>query len=131
MVRPSGIVATLLLAAWLAGGQGTAARAAPPDDTAALRAEQQALESGDGLSSRAQRVLFQARTRQDDGNHGEAAAALEEWLAGDPGRDHHLLRFTLAVSQLAGPREATVAETALLQALHASGVDRVEGDAGK
>ena len=109
MVRPSGIVATLLLAAWLAGGQGTAARAAPPDDTAALRAEQQALESGDGLSSRAQRVLFQAHTLQDDGNHGEAAAALEEWLAGDPGRDHHLLRFTLAVSQLALDRPADAA----------------------
>ncbi len=71
-------------------------RAAEPD----LQAEQARLEAGDDLGSRARRALFRARGRQDAGEFAEAAAIMNQWLAGDVKRDHHLLRFNLAVSYL-------------------------------
>jgi tetratricopeptide (TPR) repeat protein len=80
------------------------ARAATPDP--APVAEQARLEAGADLGSRAQRVLFRARDRQDQGAFAEAAALVEQWLAGGDGRDHHLLRFNLAVSLLVLERPA-------------------------
>jgi len=63
--------------------------------------EQTAIESGDDLSARGKKTLLRSRNRQDDGDFAGAAALMNEWLESDPGRDHPLLRFNLAVSRLA------------------------------
>ena len=66
-----------------------------------LRKEQEAIESGDGLSARGKKALFRARGKQDDGEFEEAASIMAEWLDGDPGRAHPLLLFNLALSHFA------------------------------
>ena len=66
-----------------------------------LRAEQEAIESGDGLSARGKKALFRARGKQDDGDFEEAASIMSEWLGGDPERAHPLLLFNLALSHFA------------------------------
>jgi predicted Zn-dependent protease len=78
----------------------TAAAAAAPD-----RAERQAaIESDAALPERARATLFRARTSLDEGDPAAAAEVLQAWLAGDPGRDHHLLRFELGAALLADGR---------------------------
>ncbi len=86
------------------GGLMGSAEAAEPD--AALLKEQALLDAGNDLSSRARRALFRARTRQDEGEFEDAAAVMSTWLAGDPAREHHLLRFNLAVSYFGLERPA-------------------------
>ena len=89
-----------------AGGQagapmasGAAVTAPAPDpDKAAL---QRRLESGENLSSRAQRVLFRCRNQQDAGEHARAIEIVTSWFEGDPDRRDPLLLLTLATSQLA------------------------------
>ncbi|MBE0567425.1 MAG: tetratricopeptide repeat protein, partial [Krumholzibacteria bacterium] len=72
---------------------------------------QAALESDVSLPERARATLFRARTRLDEGDADGAASLLQAWLAGDAGRDHHLLRFELGAALLAGGRaEAARAE---------------------
>ncbi len=66
-----------------------------------LRAEQVAIESGDGLSARGKKALFRARGKQDDGDFEGAASIMSEWLDGDPERAHPLLLFNLALSHFA------------------------------
>lgn len=66
-----------------------------------LRAEQEAIESGDGLSARGKKALFRARGKQDDGDFEEAASIMSEWLNGNPERAHPLLLFNLALSHFA------------------------------
>ncbi|MFT5315167.1 MAG: Tfp pilus assembly protein PilF [Candidatus Krumholzibacteriia bacterium] len=78
-------------------------------DKAVLQSQ---IESGSDLSSRASRVLFKARARQDDGEYAEAAASLESWLGDSSHTDHHLLRFQLAASYL-GLEQAEKAVAAL------------------
>ena len=69
-------------------------------------AEQARIEAGEDLSPRAQQVLFRARGKVADGQPAEAAGILAEWLAGDPARDHPLLRYELANARLAQEDEA-------------------------
>lgn len=76
------------------------ALAAEPAVDADRLAVQTRLESGDDLSSRGRRVLFRAHTQQDAGDFQGAADLVTQWLTGDPGREHHLLRFNLALSFL-------------------------------
>jgi Tfp pilus assembly protein PilF len=83
------ILAVLVACAWPASAQVA--------DKAALQTQ---IESGSDLSSRARRVLFKARTRQDNAEYTEAAASLESWLEDSSHTDHHLLRFQLALSYL-------------------------------
>lgn len=97
VTRKLGVVLVLMT---LAGS----AVAAEPDP--ALLAEQARLESGNDLSSRARRALFRARARQDEGGFADAAEIIATWLAGDPARDHHLLRFNQAVSYFGLERPA-------------------------
>ena len=92
------------VAAVSAASVASAAVAVAPDP--ALVAEQARLESGADLSSRAQRVLFRARGRQDEGAFQEAADLMTEWLEGGADRDHHLLRFNLALSYFGLERPA-------------------------
>ncbi len=66
-----------------------------------LLQEQEAIESGDGLSARGKKALFRARGKQDDGKFEEAASIMTEWLDGDPERAHPLLLFNLALSHFA------------------------------
>jgi tetratricopeptide (TPR) repeat protein len=66
-----------------------------------LLQEQEAIESGDGLSARGKKALFRARGKQDDGDFAEAASIMTGWLDGDPGRAHPLLLFNLALSHFA------------------------------
>jgi tetratricopeptide (TPR) repeat protein len=89
---------------WTAGLWTAPTASAQPD--AGLSAEQAELDAGADLSSRARRALFRARAQQDNGAFAEAAEIVTTWLAGDPDRDHHLLRFNLAVSYLALDRPA-------------------------
>jgi len=93
-------VVFLTLAGLLVGTGGTA----EPDP--ALVAEQTRLEAGNDLSSRARRALFRARARQDEGGFADAAEIITTWLAGDPARDHHVLRFNQAVSNFGLERPA-------------------------
>jgi len=69
--------------------------------TEELQAEQTAIESGEGLSARAKKVLFRARGRQDDGDFVGAAEIMNEFLAGQPDREQPLLLFNLALSHFA------------------------------
>lgn len=94
--------AALMIAA--AGWLAVPASASEPDPQ--LLAEQNRLESGNDLSSRARRALFRARDRQDEGANEEAATIITNWLAGDPGREHHLLRFNQAASYFSLDRPA-------------------------
>lgn len=89
---------------WTAVLAGSPVALAQPDPE--LSAEQAELDAGADLSSRARRALFRARAQQDIGAYAEAAEIITTWLAGDPARDHHLLRFNLAVSYLALERPA-------------------------
>ena len=66
-----------------------------------LREEQATIESGEGLSARAKKSLFRARTRQDEGDFAGAARVMSEWLQGQPDREHPLLLFNLALSHFA------------------------------
>ena len=66
-----------------------------------LRVEQAAIESGEGLSARAKKALFRARTKQDDGDFAGAAPVMSEFMAGKPDREHPLLLFNLALSHFA------------------------------
>jgi len=90
--------------------------AAKPPPDAALLSEQSRLESGDDLGSRARRTLFRARARQDEGDFADAVEIMSAWLGGDPAREHHLLRFNLAVSYFGLERPAE-ALTSLEQAV--------------
>ncbi|MGD9546607.1 MAG: tetratricopeptide repeat protein [Candidatus Krumholzibacteriia bacterium] len=63
--------------------------------------EQARIEAGEDLAPRAQQILFRARSLLDDGKPAEAAEVLAGWLAGDPARDHALLRYELANARLA------------------------------
>jgi len=90
----SGLLAALVM--MMLGWTGGDAGSAEPDPV--LSAEQAQLEAGDDLSSRARRALFRARARQDEGEFAAAATIMTTWLDGDPDREHHLLRFNLAVS---------------------------------
>jgi len=82
-------IALLLIIAWPANAQEA--------DRTAL---QKQIESGSDLSSRASRVLFKARSRQDAGQYAEATNSLKSWLDEGDHTDHHLLRFQLAVGYL-------------------------------
>ena len=66
-----------------------------------LRQEQAAIESGEGLSARAKKALFRARSRQDEGDFHGAAQVMSEFLDGNPEREHPLLLFNLALSHFA------------------------------
>lgn len=70
--------------------------AAQPDSD--LAREQRKIEAGGDLSSAANRVLFRARSMQDKQEFAGAAEAVEEWLGRSADREHHLLRFNLALS---------------------------------
>jgi len=97
--REWALVVFVLLTGWTA----VALTAETEAETAAdetLRVEQTRLEAGEDLSSRARRALFRARSRQDAGDFAAAVELMTRWLDGDPSRDHHLLRFNLAVSYL-------------------------------
>ncbi|MFO7607899.1 MAG: tetratricopeptide repeat protein [Candidatus Krumholzibacteriia bacterium] len=89
-----------------------AAAAEPPAAADPDRAQRQAaIESDASLPERARATLFRARTSLDDGDPAAAADVLQAWLGGDPGRDHHLLRFELGAALLAdGRAEAARAE---------------------
>ena len=66
-----------------------------------LRQEQAAIESGEGLSARAKKALFRARSRQDEGDFKESAQIMSGFLEGQPDREHPLLLFNLALSHFA------------------------------
>ncbi len=66
-----------------------------------LEEEQRSLESGADLGSAAQRVLFKARGKQDKQDFTGAVEVVKKWLEGKPEREHHLLRFNLALSYFA------------------------------
>jgi tetratricopeptide (TPR) repeat protein len=68
--------------------------------------EQTAIESGEGLSARAKKALFRARSRQDDGDFSGAAAIMSDFMAGQPDREHPLLLFNLALSHFALDQDA-------------------------
>jgi tetratricopeptide (TPR) repeat protein len=74
--------------------------------TEELRQEQAAIESGEGLSARAKKALFRARTKQDDAEFAGAAAVISEFMAGKPDREHPLLLFNLALSHFALDQDA-------------------------
>jgi tetratricopeptide (TPR) repeat protein len=65
-----------------------------------LEARQRVIETGSDLSSGGQRVLFQARGRQEREDFAGAAEVVVKYLEGKPDREHGLLRFNLAVSYL-------------------------------
>jgi tetratricopeptide (TPR) repeat protein len=91
-------LAPVLAGILLAGAVPTAAVRA--QDTG-LAAEQTAIEAGDDLTARGKKTLLRARNRQDAGDNAGAVELMTEWLNSDPARDHHLLRFNLALSHLA------------------------------
>ena len=82
------------------------AGASPAADSAARTQRQAAIESDSFLPERARAALFRARTRLDAGDAAGAAAILQDWLAGDAGRDNHLMRFELGVARLADGQAA-------------------------
>lgn len=97
MIRPVKIflvMGALLLAA-TAGAQ--------PDGVSAeeLTAEQARIESLADLPSSARVVLVRARNRRQEGDHAEAARLLSAWLEKNPEASVPLVRFDLAVNQLA------------------------------
>jgi len=75
-------------------------------NTEELRQEQAAIESGEGLSARAKKALFRARSRQDDGDFAGAAQIMSEFMEGQPDREHPLLLFNLALSHFALDQDA-------------------------
>lgn len=89
----SALMLILMLAAF-----GMTAQAADLTDRATRQAT---IESDAFLPERARAVLFRARTQLDEGDPAGAAGILGDWLAGDAGRDNHLMRFELGVAQLA------------------------------
>lgn len=78
-------------------GLATGSHAAAPSERAAV---QSAIESGSDLSSRAQQVLYRARTRLENDDPSGAVDAVSRWLDGSADRDHPLLRFTRAEARL-------------------------------
>ena len=93
------IASSVLLMVMVIGFSNPSVAAAKTEQE--LRAEQEAIESGDGLSARGKKALFRARGKQDDGDFEEAASIMSEWLDGDPERAHPLLLFNLALSHFA------------------------------
>jgi tetratricopeptide (TPR) repeat protein len=96
-----------LLVVVLCAGLAGAGLAQDPDPSSEpepadpqLVERQRAIEAGSDLGSAAQRVLFQARSRQDAQDFTAAVQVVEDWLTGHPDREHHLLRFNLGVSYL-------------------------------
>ena len=79
---------------------------APAQSTEELRVEQNAIESGEGLSARAKKALFRARSKQDKGDFAGAAQVMSEFMAGSPDREHPLLLFNLALSHFALDQDA-------------------------
>ncbi|PJA76717.1 hypothetical protein CO151_02050 [bacterium CG_4_9_14_3_um_filter_65_15] len=87
----------LVLSCLALGSLATGAHAAATPERAAV---QQTIESGADLSSRAQQVLYRARTRLDNDDPAGAVDAVSDWLKGTPDHDHPLLRFTRAEARL-------------------------------
>lgn len=104
------VAPAILPPAWPTSAAAQAVEREAEDSAQALAAEQARLASGEDLGPRARQVLQRARNRQDEGKFAEAASILQSWLDGDPGRDHHLLRYELAVNlAAAGDQVAALA----------------------
>lgn len=73
---------------------------AQPAGSEDLAARQRAIETGSDLGSSGQRVLFQARGRQERDDFAGAAEVVQKYLDDNPERESGLLRFNLAVSYL-------------------------------
>ena len=90
---PSGLLVVFLLCLFLLDvGHAVAA-----EDRNTL---QNSIEAGDGLSSRARKILFTSRNKQDKGEFSAAAAVMGKWVVEHPDDPHHLLYYNWAVSQL-------------------------------
>jgi len=63
-----------------------------------LMKEQLAIESDAGLSGRAKRIIFRARSNQDKGDYAKAVEVIGQWMDDQPDRQHHLLFYTRAIS---------------------------------